>query len=302
MAGPRAAIALLTDRRYTAAEAAAGDWYLGNILADDRLLAEALEARGLASIRLDWADESIDWGRFRAVVFRTTWDYYDRQAEFTAWLDRVGPVARLINDATTVRWNLDKHYLADLATRGVPIVPTLFLEKGTTADLAGILAAEGWSEAVVKPAVSGGARHTYRFDAVGAERLGAIIDPLLAGEAFLVQPFEPSIVDHGEDTLVMIGGRFTHALTKRAKPGDFRVQDDHGGTVHPRTPTAAQIGLAEAAMAACGTVPAYGRVDLVRHDGGWAVMELELIEPELWLRRHPPAASALAAAIEGRLR
>ena len=302
MAGSRAEIALLTDRRYTASEAPTGDWYLGNILADDRLLAAALAARGLASARLDWADERIDWGAFRAVVFRTTWDYYDRQGEFTAWLDRVGPVARLINDAVTVRWNLDKHYLADLAARGVPVVPTRFLEQGTTAGLAGILAAEGWREGVVKPAVSGGARHTHRFDAAGAARLEGIINPLLAREGFLVQPFEPDIVTHGEDTLVIVGGRFTHALTKRAKPGDFRVQDDHGGTVHSCTPTAAQISLAEAAMAACETPPAYGRVDLVRRaDGAWAVMELELIEPELWLRRHPAAAAALAEAIVGRL-
>ncbi len=302
MAGSRPEIALLTDRRYTAAEAAVGDWYLGNILADDRLLAAGLAARGLASVRLDWADERIDWGAFRAVVFRTTWDYYDRQGEFTAWLDRVGPVARLINDAATVRWNLDKHYLADLAARGVPVVPTRFLERGTTAGLAGILTAEGWRDGVVKPAVSGGARHTHRFDTAGAARVEGIINPLLAGEAFLVQPFEPDIVTHGEDTLVIVGGRFTHALTKRAKPGDFRVQDDHGGTVHPCTPTAAQISLAEAAMAACENPPAYGRVDLVRRaDGAWAVMELELIEPELWLRRHPAAAAALAEAIIGRL-
>lgn len=302
MAGPRADIALLTDRRYTASAAEPGDWYLGNILADDRLLADALSARGLSSVRLDWADERIDWGGFRAVVFRTTWDYYDRQAEFAAWLDRVAPVARLINDTATVRWNLDKHYLADLAARGVPIVPTRFLERGASADLAGILAAEGWKEGVVKPAISGGARHTHRFDARGADALEAPIESLLAAEAFLVQAFEPDIVSHGEDTLVIVGGRFTHALTKRAKPGDFRVQDDHGGTVHPCTPTAAQISLAEAAMAACEHPPAYGRVDLVRRtDGSWAVMELELIEPELWLRRHPPAAAAMADAIVARL-
>lgn len=302
MTGPRADVALLTDHRYTAAEATAGDWYLGNILADDRLLSDALASRGLSSVRLDWADERVDWEAFLAVVFRTTWDYYDRQGEFAAWLDRVGPVARLINDAATVRWNLDKHYLADLAARGVPIVPTRYLERGAGVDLAGILADEGWEEGVVKPAVSGGARHTHRFDRHSAAAFDGPIGALLADEAFLVQPFEPDIVAHGEDTLVIIDGHFTHALTKRAKPGDFRVQDDHGGTVHPCTPTAAQIRLAEAAMAACESHPAYGRVDLVRRaDGAWAVMELELIEPELWLRRHPPAATAMAAAIVGRL-
>lgn len=302
MAGPRADIALLTDRRYTAAVAAPDDWYLGNILADDRLLADALTARGLSSVRVDWADERIEWSTFRAVVFRTTWDYYDRQGEFAAWLDRVGRDTRLVNDAATVRWNLDKHYLADLEACGVPVVPTRFLERGTTADLAAILAAEDWREGVVKPAVSGGARHTHRFAATGAASLEETINRLLADEAFLVQPFEPDILTHGEDTLVIVGGHFTHALTKRAKPGDFRVQDDHGGTVHPCTPTVAQVALAEAAMAACERPPAYGRVDLVRRaDGAWAVMELELIEPELWLRRHPPAAAALADAIIARL-
>ncbi len=302
MAGSRADIALLTDRRYTAPEAAPDDWYLGNILADDRLLAEGLALRGLSSVRLDWADDRVDWEAFRGVVFRTTWDYYDRQQEFAAWLDRVEPVARLINDARTVRWNLDKHYLSDLASRGIPVVPTRFLERGSRVPLAAVLEAEGWKEGVVKPAISGGARHTHRFDRESAAALDAPIGALLSDEAFLVQPFEPDIMAHGEDTLVIIDGHFTHALTKRAKPGDFRVQDDHGGTVHPCEPTAAQIALAERAMAACASPPAYGRVDMVRlADGGWAVMELELIEPELWLRRHPPAAAAMAAAIVARL-
>lgn len=294
-------IALLTDRRYTAPQAAAGDWYLENILADDRLLADALAARGLSSARVDWADPAVDWSAFRALVFRTTWDYYDRQAEFARWLESVA-ARRLVNDVATVRWNLDKHYLGDLARRGVAVVPTRFLERGERCELGAILAAEGWAEGVVKPAVSGGARHTHRFDAASAAATERIVGALLADEAFLVQPFEPHILDHGEDTLVMVEGRFTHALTKRAKPGDFRVQDDHGGTVHPCTPSPEQVALATRALAAAEGTPAYGRVDMVRRrDGQWAVMELELIEPELWLRRHPPAAEALAAAIAARL-
>jgi glutathione synthase/RimK-type ligase-like ATP-grasp enzyme len=297
----RTDVALLTDRRYTAPRAEPGDWYLGNILADDALLAAALGARGVSSRRVDWADPSVDFSAFRALVFRTTWDYYDRQAEFAAWLDRVSPVTRLVNDVATVRWNLDKHYLADLAAAGVPTVPTRFVARGEPLDPARLLADEGWHEGVVKPAVSGGARHTHRFTAESAAAVGAAIAPLLAEEAFLVQRFEAGILDHGEDTLVVVEGRFTHALTKRARPGDFRVQDDHGGTVHPCTPSPEQIDLATRAMAVRGGT-AYGRVDMVRRaEGGWAVMELELIEPELWLRRFPPAAEALAEAIVRRL-
>ena len=231
-------------------------------------------------------------------MFRTTWDYYGQIDAFTAWLGRADRLTRLCNPAALVRWNLDKHYLRDLAARGVPVVPTRFLECGQQQAIDQLLAETGWPEAVIKPCVSGGARHTYRVDRANAAAVQRVIDPLLAREAFMLQPFVTDVVDTGEDTLVAIAGRVTHGLRKRAKPGDFRVQDDHGGTVHQLAPSTEQVAVAEQALAACGTVPAYGRVDLVRlDDGSLAVMELELVEPELWLRLHPPAAEAMALAI-----
>lgn len=291
-------IALLTDRRYTATTAAVGDWYLKNILDDDRLLREALARHGLTSVRVDWADPAIDWSRFRCAVFRTTWDYFERFAEFDAWLDRAGRQTRLCNLGSTVRWNMDKHYLADLAGRGVPVVPSRFLERGSTQSLAGVLTETGWDEAVVKPCVSGAARHTYRVNRRTAADHQPLVSTLLTQEAMLVQPFQTDIVRTGEDTLMVFGGRYSHAVRKVAKPGDFRVQDDHGGTVHEYQPTDEQIAVAEQAVAACHPVPVYGRVDLVRdNDGRLAVMELELIEPELWLRYHPPAADHFAAGL-----
>lgn len=297
-AAPRADVALLTERRYAASAAAADDWYLGNILSDDNLLIAALAARGLSAARVDWARDDVDWSAFRLLVFRTTWDYFDRFAEFMAWLGRVESLTRLCNPAALVRWNLDKHYLRDLASRGVPVVPTRFLEQGEPASLGDLLRETGWSQAVVKPCVSGAARHTHRVDRSTAAAVQRLLDPLLARESFILQPFVADVVATGEDTLVAIAGRVTHGLRKRAKPGDFRVQDDHGGTIEPHAPTAGQVALAERALAACGVPPAYGRVDVVRlDDGGLAVMELELVEPELWLRLHPPAADAMAAAI-----
>jgi glutathione synthase/RimK-type ligase-like ATP-grasp enzyme len=298
----RADVALLTERRYAADSAAADDWYLGNILRDDDLLIGALSRRGLSAVRVDWARDDVDWSAFRTAVFRTTWDYFDRFAEFMAWLERVEPLTRLCNSAALVRWNLDKHYLRDLAARGVPVVPSRFLERGQPASLADLLGETGWSEAVIKPCVSGAARHTYRLNRSTAAAVQQVIDPLLACESFLLQPFVSDVVTTGEDTLVAIAGRVTHGLRKRAKPGDFRVQDDHGGTVHPLEPSAEQVEFAERTLAACDEVPAYGRVDLVRlDDGSLAVMELELIEPELWLRIHPPSADAMAAAIAARI-
>lgn len=300
--GPSADVALLTDRRYESDVASEDDWYLGNILADDGLLRAALLRRGLTSARIDWSRKDVDWSRFRCAVFRTTWDYFDRFGEFTDWLGRVQSQTLLINSAPTVRWNLDKHYLADLRSRGVPVVETVFVERGDSLPLADWLARLGWARAVVKPCVSGAARHTYRLDRENADEVDATVRPLLATEAFMLQPFQESVVRHGEDTLVLFDGKFTHAVRKVAGPGDFRVQDDFGGTVHDLRPAEEQIELAARAMSECPSPPAYGRADLVRdNQGRWAIMELEVIEPELWLRRCPAAAGAFAGAIIRRL-
>ncbi len=291
-------IALLTESRYAASVAAEGDWYLGNILQDDQLLSDALAVHGLSTDRVDWARPDVDWSRFRCAVFRTTWDYFDRFDEFTAWLDRVEGATALCNSASIIRWNMDKHYLADLEAKGIPVVASRFIERGSAAPLPELLDASGWAEAVIKPCVSGSARHTYRVNRAIAVELDPVVQRLLAVESLILQPFVEEIVRQGEDTLMVLNGRYTHAVRKVAKSGDFRVQVDHGGTVHDLEPTAEQIELAERAMAVCLPLPAYGRVDMVRdNEGRLAVMEVELIEPELWLRHHPPAAKELAAAI-----
>lgn len=295
-------VALLTDSRYCAAEAPEGDWYLGNILSDDHLLRRALAELGWSSSRVAWSDAEVDWSAFRLAVFRTTWDYFDRFDEFSKWLERVSTRTQLCNELSLVRWNMDKHYLADLEARGVAAPPTRYIERGSTVGVAELLDETGWREAVIKPCVSGAARLTYRVDARNAAEVDRVIEPFRAKESFLLQPFQRTILEQGEDSLMVFGGRYSHAVRKLAKPGDFRVQDDHGGTVHARQPLDAQVELAERAMAACDPRPAYGRVDMIQDDAGrWIVMELELIEPELWLRFAPASATAFARAIAQRL-
>ncbi|WP_045222547.1 ATP-grasp domain-containing protein [Desulfonatronum thioautotrophicum] len=295
---PTVDVALLTESRYAATSAAPHDWYLRNILRDDELLQNALAELGLSSVRLDWAAPDVDWSTFRCAVFRTTWDYFDRISEFHAWLRRVQAETRLCNAPETIWWNLDKHYLVDLRARDVPVVPFQLLEPDAPQNLHDLLDAAGWEEAVLKPCVSGGARHTYRVHRDAADTLQERVRPLLAAESFLLQPFIRDVVQTGEDTVMVVNGRVTHAVRKVPKAGDFRVQDDHGGTVHHLDPTQEHVELAQRAMAACDPVPSYGRVDMVRDKhGNLVVMELELIEPELWLRHHPPAAHAFAQAI-----
>ena len=289
-------IALLTDRRYV--RPVPRDRYVQNIFTEDRLLGEALARQGVTAVRRDWADPEVDWSKFSAAVFRTTWDYFDRFDSFVAWLDRVQKQTRLLNPPALVRWNLDKHYLAELQAAGVPVVRTVFIERGEPIDLCACLDEQGWDEVVVKPTVSGAARHTYRVGRDDAQQFQSRLQTLVAQQAMMIQPFVADVVERGEVTLVFFGDRYTHAILKRPAPGDFRVQDDHGGTVHAYTPTADEVEFARAAILACPSLPAYGRVDLVRDEtGAPAVMELELVEPELWLRMHPPAAELMAASL-----
>lgn len=280
-----------------------GDWYVENVHLEDGLLAEALRARGLAARRVDWADPAFDGSGARAALFRTTWDYHQRFDEFSAWLRRAAAQTQLLNPVETVLWNTDKRYLLDLARAGVRVAPTRVLERGARVDLAGLLASEGWAQAVLKPVVSAAARATFRVRASDAATLQPELDRCLAREAMLAQPFVAGVLAEGEISVVVLGGRATHAVRKVPKAGDFRVQDDHGGTVHPHEPSADESEFAVQAVTRCGHDQLYARVDMARDAGGRLnLMELELIEPELFFRFRPEAAGVLADALAQRLR
>jgi glutathione synthase/RimK-type ligase-like ATP-grasp enzyme len=247
---------------------------------------------------VSWSNAEFDWSIPVAAIFRSTWDYFDRFAEFSTWLDRVAPVMRLFNSSELIRWNWDKHYLSDLQRKGICIPPTIFLEKGSRRSLFEVWRGSGWQHAILKPAVSGGSRHTYLLDEENVEEVSRIFSTLISEEAMLLQAFQERVVRDGEISVIVIGGKTTHAVRKRPKLGDFRVQDEHGGTVHPHTPLHEEIAAAERAVAACPEPPLYARIDLVADDTGTlAVMELELIEPELFFRFYPEAAELLADEI-----
>lgn len=292
-------VTLLTAARYL--EPRPDDWYISQIHLEENLLADGLRELGLTVARADWAQTGFAWEETRCAVFRSTWDYFDRFAEFMTWLRETASRTQLVNSSPLLLWNVDKHYLADLAAAGVEIVPTHFVEAGEEQSLVQIAAERGWEEIVFKPAVSGAARLTFRAAAGDLPELEKTFARCVAVEAMMVQPFQPEVLTHGEVSLIVIDGRFTHALRKTPRPGDFRVQDDHGGTVHPHTAAPEEIAFAEKAVAACPELPVYARVDLVNTPGGCRLMELELVEPELFFRFSPPAAKALARAIAARL-
>lgn len=289
-------VTLLTDRRYH--QPADPDWYAQQILDDDALLRSALEARGLRVARTYWDDPTFDWTQTRCAVFRTTWDYFDRFPEFSAWLECTRHLTRLINSPEIIHWNVDKHYLGQLSDQGIRIPSTRFIEPGDQRSLLAIVEACGWSDIILKPAISGAARHTYRLTPESASSLEQTFRQLIAGEAMLLQEFQHRVLTDGEVSLMVIDGRYSHAVLKRAKPGDFRVQDDFGGTVHDYQADAREIRFSEEAVSRCHPEPLYARVDIIRdNEGQICLSELELIEPELWLRKHPPAAEAFAEGL-----
>lgn len=288
---------ILTDKRYV--DPPVISQYVQNVLTEDQLVLNELQKRGYKVQRLSWDDPTMDWTTTRYVVFRTTWDYFDRFGEFMDWLNRVRTETRLINSEKLILWNLDKHYLGELGKKGINIPPTCFIKKGDPRSLSELWAPCGWSKAILKPVVSGAARHTYCLDATSLDKFEFIFAELIANESMMLQDYQQNIVTQGELSLIIFNGRFSHSVLKKAKSGDFRVQDDFGGTVHDHTATDEEISFAIECVSNCPELPVYARVDLFRdNQNKLALGELEMIEPELWFRRDEKAAVLFADALE----
>ena len=277
------------------------DGYVGNVLLEDKLVRSALEKVGLKVDRTSW-DDTRDWSSTRIILFRAIWDYFHRWDEFSKWLDSVEDTSTGINPFSLIKWNAHKFYLDFLSQAGVKIPPTIFLERSDNRSLKDSLVNVDWEEVVLKPAVSGAGRHTYRFAKKDTDQFEGIFRDLITNEDVLLQEFQPSIQDRGEAALMFIDGQYTHAVLKRAKKGDFRVQDDFGGSVEDYNPTKEEVQLARRIISLCPEPAIYGRVDLFWDQEGEILLgELEVIEPEMWFRNYPKAADLLAEAVAKRV-
>ncbi|PTH88780.1 hypothetical protein C9J60_08020 [Streptomyces sp. A244] len=262
------------------------------------VLVEALREAGADAVAVPWDDPETDWAAFDLALLRSTWDYSWRAREFTAWAERCGKATRLANPLGVVKWNADKRYLGQLADAGVPVVPTRYFAPGDPLDL------PADREFVVKPASGAGARYAARYPA--GERDAALRQAeRMHAEGFtvMVQPYLSSIDTHGERALQFFGGRLLHAGVKGAvlAPGTpYDADKVAHPDLRPWEPTAAELAVAEKALAA---VPGdaellYARVDLVTGpDGEPCVMELELIEPNLFLHLHPDSVPKVVEAV-----
>lgn len=274
----------------------------GSFVIDDDLAREPLEALGWAVESIPWDAPQVDWGRFDLAVIRSAWDYHRRLPEFLAVLEEIrGAGTSVANPIPLVRHNTDKRYLRELGEAGFPVVPTLWLEGGLPrGGLAGILDRLDAPEVVLKPLVGAGAEDTLRIHREELSAREGEVTALFGERGVQVQPFLRSVVEEGEYSLIYLGGTFSHAILKVPAPGDFRVQEEFGSEIVAVRPLPDQFETAARILAGVqGAEEAlYARVDLVRMpEGGWALMELELVEPSLYLRMDPEAPGRFARAL-----
>lgn len=294
-------VVILTDARYENPKTPGT--YVQNVLTEDRLVKEALENKGLKVERKAWSNPDFDWSTTRSVLFRTTWDYFDRYPEFRKWLSDIEKKTYLINSPKLINWNVDKQYLSSLSQKGVSIVPTRFVPRGTGMTVEELHSFTGWNHTVIKPTIGGGGRYTYAIDQNNISVISKKLKQIMREEDFMLQPFQYSVIENGEWSFMFFGDQYSHAVLKKAREGDFRVQDDYGGTVYPYEASVDEIEFARKALMACPELPVYSRVDLlIDNDGKLAVSELELIEPELWFRIKPEAADLMAKEVLQKLK
>ena len=259
---------------------------------DDRPFHDALAARRIDARQVVWDDPDADWTAFDAVVIRTTWDYQEKRDAFVAWAERM-PVP-LHNPPDIVRWNTHKSYLRDLEARGIPIVPTEWLARGTSPDIESLCRLRGWTRAFLKPCVGATARETLRFEA-GDPTAEAHVRRLLPHEDLMLQPYLSRVERDGELSAIFVDGELTHSVRKVPVAGDYRVQDDFGAKDYAID--FPDVALARKTMDVLSRRLLYGRADFLIDDDGLKLTELELVEPSLFFRHGRHAADRLAAGI-----
>lgn len=266
---------------------------LGSYVADDELAIVPLSELGWQVSTLSWRQRERDWGEFEAVIIRTPWDYQTSATEFLDVLADIERRTRLENPLEIVRWNLDKRYLREMSARGLRIVPTIWDAQYSAVEFDRWVTELDTSELIVKPTVSATAAHTYRLSAYDPS-----LERVFSERPFMVQPFMANILGEGEYSLFYFNGEFSHAINKSPKTNDFRVQEEHGGIITAIEPYERLREAGSRAVNAIRTL-LYARIDLVRDASDeLCLMELELIEPALYLRMDQRAPKWFAAAID----
>ncbi|WP_316831012.1 hypothetical protein [Pedobacter aquatilis] len=250
---------------------------------DDKLLL-FLKEKGLNIEMVIWNDEKINWENYQLAILKSPWDYFDLYEDFKTWLNLLDEKnIRLLNPIDVVRWNADKHYLKDIESAGLNITPSIFITNGEEINLNAFFEKFNTDKLIVKPCISGGAKNTFKVTLDNVEEINQKLRLLIIKEDFIIQPFLPEILENGEWSFIFFNGVYSHTLVKKAKQGDFRVQPAHGGSVHIQNPDKVLIDIAAKYVELFAKNCLYARVDGTFVNNQFLLMELELIEPFLFL-------------------
>ena len=245
-----------------------------------------------------WNDPSVNWTDYNYLIFRTVWDYFEFPKEFETWLDELEKQnIKTLNPLPIIKRNQHKFYLQELERQGIDIIPTVFIPKNTGLNLS-FLKEKNWESAVIKPAVSGGSYLTRLFSQSETEEIETEYASFALENDLLVQPFMPEIQEMGELSILFFQGKYSHTILKKPKNGDFRVQSQFGGQYQTFEPDAALLATAQHIIETFGDDLLYARVDGILKGGKFLLMELELIEPDLYFDYHPDAKKNFLTALE----
>jgi len=277
---------------------------LKNFYTYDKLLIDPMSKLGWDAEEISWRKENVDWNDYTAVIVRSTWDYQNDSEKFLNVLENINnSSAHLENDLELMKWNMNKKYLFDLETNGVRIVDTIwekYFNSNNAYDYFNKLNSE---EIIIKPNISANADNTFRISKENYINHIQDIENVFAQRDFMIQPFIQNIVDEGEFSLFFFNGEFSHCVLKKPKENDFRVQEEHGGKFRSVIPTEQQISIAKNIVNKLSVLPLYARADLVRiDDNDFALMELEVIEPSLYLNTDKQSPERFAKAFNNRMK
>lgn len=257
----------------------------------DNMLSEPFKAKGWHATEVSWRAPNIDWNDYEVVIIRSTWDYQSDHQAFLDCLDTIeSSQASLENSLDLVKWNVSKEYLKSLEDKGIPIVPTLWAAQFNEEQLVSSFDHFNSKEIVIKPLVSANADSTYRLSKTQLLAQKSVLENEFSDRKFMIQPFINSVVSEGEYSLFYFLGQFSHCILKVPKATDFRVQEEHGGQLQSVQPSEVLLQVSSAVLAALPEMPLYARVDLIRTDNGFALMEIELIEPSLYFNMDSKSA------------
>ena len=266
----------------------------------DHLIEAPLHDLGWQVERISWRAQGVCWDDYDVVLIRSPWDYQDDPAAFLGVLTQIEASSAILeNSLAVVKWNISKVYLKELEAGGVCIVPTLWPEHFEEGVLESAFDHFSAQQIVVKPHISANADHTYWLHRQSAGNRAPDLAAAFADRDFMIQPFMEHVLSEGEYSLFYFDGRYSHAILKTPKPEDFRVQEEHGARIKLIDPEEGLLRHAETAMTVLAgrvMMPLYARIDLVRYEEGFALMEAELIEPSLYFNMDDQSAARFAKA------